>query len=80
MIRSDFENDRMKKRIDITSDIIKDSVSGITNLWPRGETHLEQMLYHIMLGDYVTAYLAILNEKDPVEIDFIDELKVRMKS
>jgi glucose/mannose-6-phosphate isomerase len=41
---------------------------------------LEQMLYHIMLGDYVTAYLAILNEKDPVEIDFIDELKVRMKS
>jgi glucose/mannose-6-phosphate isomerase len=33
-----------------------------------------------MLGDYVTAYLAILNEKDPVEIDFIDELKVRMKS
>ncbi len=80
VIRSDFENDRMKKRIDITSDIIKDSVSGITNLWPRGETHLEQMLYHIMLGDYVTAYLAILNEKDPVEIDFIDELKVRMKS
>lgn len=80
VLRSDFENDRMKKRIDITSDIIKDSVSGITNLWPRGETHLEQMLYHIMLGDYVTAYLAILNEKDPVEIDFIDELKVRMKS
>jgi len=80
MLRSNFESDRMKKRIEITADIVKDSVSGITHLWPRGETTLEQMLYHIMFGDYVTAYLAILNDKDPTEIDFINQLKERMKS
>jgi len=33
-----------------------------------------------MFGDYVTAYLAILNDKDPTEIDFINQLKERMKS
>ena len=80
ILRSNLESDRIKKRIDITADIIKDSVSGITHIWPKGETHLEQMLYQIMYGDYVTAYLAILNQKDPVEIDFIDELKDKMKA
>jgi len=80
ILRSNFESERMKKRIDISVDIFKDAVSGITHLWPQGETILEQMLYHIMFGDYVTAYLAILNEKDPIEIDFINQLKERMKS
>jgi len=80
ILRSHFESERIRKRIDITRDILKDCVNGITDLWPRGETVLEQMLYHIMFGDYVTAYLAILNQKDPVEIDFIDQLKERMKS
>ena len=39
----------VKKRIDITTNIIKDAVSGVTEIWPRGESVLEQMLYHIML-------------------------------
>jgi glucose/mannose-6-phosphate isomerase len=79
ILRSPHESDRIKKRIDITMDILKDQVSGITELWPEGESPLEHMLYHIMLGDYVSAYLAILNRKDPKEIDFIDELKKRMQ-
>lgn len=80
ILRSPYESERIKKRIDITTGILKECVSGITQLWPKGETSLEQMLYHIMFGDYVTAYLAILNQKDPIEIDFIDELKERMKA
>ncbi len=79
ILRSPNESDRIKKRIDITTDILKEEVSGITEIWPEGESALEQMLYHIMFGDYVSAYLAILNNKDPKEIDFIDELKERMK-
>ncbi|HHV18438.1 MAG TPA: bifunctional phosphoglucose/phosphomannose isomerase [Thermoanaerobacterales bacterium] len=80
ILRSPYESDRIKKRIDITMDILQDQVSGITELWPKGESVLEHMLYHIMFGDYVSAYLAILNRKDPKEIDFIDELKERMQA
>jgi len=80
ILRSPNESDQIKKRIDITTNILKDCVGGITHLWPKGETNLEHMLYHILYGDYVTAYLAILNQKDPIEIDFIDELKERMKA
>lgn len=80
ILRSPEENDRIKKRIDITRSLIEDVVSGITEIWPEGESSLERMLYHIVFGDYVSAYLAILNHKDPTEIDFINTLKERMKS
>jgi glucose/mannose-6-phosphate isomerase len=80
ILRSPDENDRIKKRIDITKSLIEDVVSGVTEIWPKGESALERMLYHIMFGDYVSAYLAILNQKDPTEIDFINALKDRLKS
>ena len=41
----------------------------------RGESALEHMLYHVVFGDYMSAYLAILNNKDPKEIGSIDEFK-----
>jgi len=80
ILRSPEENDRIKKRIDITRSLIEGVVGGITEIWPEGESSLERMLYHIIFGDYVSAYLAILNRKDPTEIDFINRLKDRMKS
>jgi glucose/mannose-6-phosphate isomerase len=80
VLRSPFESERIKKRIDITMSLLENQVSGITELWPEGDSTLDHMLYHIMFGDYVSAYLAILNNKDPKEIDFIDKLKEGMKN
>ncbi|ADL07608.1 bifunctional phosphoglucose/phosphomannose isomerase [Thermosediminibacter oceani] len=79
ILRSPEENDRVKKRIEITSSLIRDKVSGINEVWPAGDTRLERIMYHVIYGDYVSAYLAVLNEKDPTEIDFINILKERMK-
>lgn len=79
ILRSPEENERVKKRIEITSALIREMVSGISEVWPLGETRLERIMYHLIFGDYVSAYLAVLNEKDPTEIDFINTLKSRMK-
>lgn len=78
ILRSPRESERMKKRIEITRDILKEKVAGVTEIWPQGEYALEHTISHIILGDYTSAYLAILNNKDPKEIDFIDKLKERM--
>ncbi|WP_422443602.1 bifunctional phosphoglucose/phosphomannose isomerase [Thermoanaerobacterium sp. DL9XJH110] len=80
ILRSPDENERINRRIQITLDLIKERVSGVTEIWPRGETPLERMWYQIMFGDYVSAYLAILNQKDPTEIGSINILKERLKS
>lgn len=41
----------------------------------RGETALAQVLSLVLLGDYVSFYLAILNRIDPTPIDSIDFVK-----
>ena len=80
ILRSPSESAQIKKRIDVTIDIIKDAVSGITEIWPQGNTTLEHVFYQLMYGDYVSAYLSLLNEKDPTEINFINMLKERLKA
>jgi glucose/mannose-6-phosphate isomerase len=79
ILRDPDENKRAAKQIAITADLIRDKVAGISEIWPEGDSHLERTLFHVMYGDYVSAYLALLNKKDPSEINLINALKERMK-
>jgi glucose/mannose-6-phosphate isomerase len=72
---SGIENIRVKKRIEITSAIISQKIKEILTLELEGDTILEKLLYLIILGDWVSYYLAILNKVDPTEIKEIDILK-----
>jgi glucose/mannose-6-phosphate isomerase len=40
-----------------------------------GKTQLAQMMSLVLLGDYVSYYLAILNQTDPTPVEAIDFLK-----
>ena len=40
-----------------------------------GETLLEQLLFAIMLGDFVTIYAALLNGVNPTPVDLIEKFK-----
>ena len=40
-----------------------------------GKTLLEQMVWTIALGDFVSLYLALLNNLDPTPVDLIEKLK-----
>ncbi len=44
----------------------------------RGRTTVEKLLRAVMIGDYVSLYLAYINEVDPSEVASIAELKVRL--
>ena len=44
-----------------------------------GENALAQMLSLVLLGDYISYYLAILNEVDPTPIETIDKLKHELR-
>ncbi|MCM8785135.1 MAG: bifunctional phosphoglucose/phosphomannose isomerase [Candidatus Omnitrophica bacterium] len=78
-IISGIENERVKKRIDITSNIISQKVKEVLKLNIEGETLLEKLIYLIILGDWISYYLAILNKVDPTEIKEINILKKEMK-
>ena len=45
-----------------------------------GKSSLERLLYLILLGDFVSYYLAVLYGVDPTEIPKIDRLKASLKA
>ena len=74
--KDDFK--RNSKRIAITSSIIKDKPSEITEVWTQGNSVLARMFSLIYLGDFVSFYLAILYGVDPTPVKRIEILKKKL--
>lgn len=69
----DFE--RIQKRVEINKKIIGQYTSRQMEVYSKGENLLEQSLYLIHLGDWVSYFLAEKRNRDAVEVDVIDFLK-----
>jgi glucose/mannose-6-phosphate isomerase len=67
---------RAARRVDITADLLQDKVGGVTVIRVGGRTRTERLFSAINLGDFVSAYLALLNGVDPTPVDVITTLKV----
>lgn len=79
-LRSSLDNPRIQKRFEITDRLLsgKRPKSNTVNLV--GDSHLEQMLYAVMLGDFTSIYAAILTGVNPVAVDLIEKLKEELKN
>lgn len=73
--RNKLDYSRNQVRIDINKDVIAKYTNNITEVWSEGETALQNSLYHIHLGDWVSWYLSVKNDVDAIEIDVINYLK-----
>ncbi|MBC7326814.1 bifunctional phosphoglucose/phosphomannose isomerase [bacterium] len=77
LLRDKGENDRIKKRIEITKELIGDKTE-IYEVWTRGEGKLARIFSLIYFGDMLSLYLAVLYGVDPQEIDFINHIKNKL--
>ena len=66
---------RVKKRIELTQKIIKKKGAQVIELYTHGKTRIEKIFSFVVLGDWVSYYLAIYNKKDPIAIKNIVYLK-----
>ncbi len=69
---------RIKERIGHTIELIKKSGVGLVEVYSSGSTVFEKVFSLIVLGDWVSYYLALLNKKDPMQIANIDYLKQQL--
>lgn len=67
-----------KKAMDAAIDVLKSYGLEPMIVKIRGRSITEKLLRSIMIGDYVSLYLAYINEVDPSEVASIAELKVRL--
>jgi len=72
----DFEmHSKIKKRMQLTRDIIEKHTSPVLEVESRGRSLLARMFSLVYLGDVASLYLAGLNDVDPTAIANIDDVK-----
>ena len=74
-LRNDLDNKRNKIRIDINKEVVKKYTEDVYEVVSRGDSVIQNTLYHIHFGDWVSWYLSELNNVDAIEIDVINYLK-----
>ncbi len=71
----DLVHPRVQLRYDFTRGLLEKAGVDVAELEPEGRSALAQMMYLVLFGDYVSAYLAFLYGVDPTPTTVIDELK-----
>jgi glucose/mannose-6-phosphate isomerase len=66
---------RIAKREEITKEIISRYALHASEVWSEGRSLLARMFSLISFGDWVSFYLAILNNEDPTPVMVIEQLK-----
>ncbi len=77
-LESSLDHERVQKRFQITREILKVHGYDPVIVHAEGTTLIQQILWTILLGDYVSAYLGILNGIDPTPVDLVEELKHKL--
>tara|TARA_A100001035_G_scaffold157663_1_gene124616 strand:- start:324 stop:1313 length:990 start_codon:yes stop_codon:yes gene_type:complete len=73
--RNELDNKRNKIRIEINKEVVKKHTKDVYEVVSRGDSVIQNTLYHIHFGDWVSWYLSELNDVDAIEIDVINYLK-----
>jgi len=68
-------NPQITRRYEAIDQILSQKGIGFETVQTRGESLPAQMMSLVLCGDYVSFYLAILNEVDPTPVDSIDFMK-----
>ncbi len=77
-LRSPSLHPRILMRYQITSEILQRAGIGYQTVGAKGESVLSQMMSLVLFGDYVSYYLALLNQTDPSPVSIIDYLKAQL--
>lgn len=75
LLRDKGTHTRVTKREEITKQIIAKYSADVHEVWSEGESLLARMFYLVHFGDWVSFYLAVLNNEDPTPVRVIDYLK-----
>ena len=75
IFRNENDYPRIKTRIKISKAIFKQCTSTVIELFSKGNSNIENAIYLIHLGDWISYFLAELKGVDAMEVDVIVHLK-----
>ena len=74
-LRSSFDHPQIKKRFELSARLLSGKRPAPIVVEAEGKTELEQLLWTVVLGDFVSIYTALLNGVNPTPVDLIEKLK-----
>ncbi|MBC7170110.1 bifunctional phosphoglucose/phosphomannose isomerase [Candidatus Bipolaricaulota bacterium] len=77
-LRTPHDHPRVARRVAILGELLARRGLDWTEVWARGESGVAQLLSLLVLGDWVSYYLALLHRVDPTPVAVIAELKERL--
>jgi len=75
ILRDQEESPAMKKRIEATKRLMRKNIKNINEILAKGGSRLEKLISLVFFGDYLSAYVAVINGVDPTPVATIEELK-----
>lgn len=77
-LRSNLEHPRVQKRFEVTEKLLSGRRPAPNVVQVEGETILEQLLWAVAYGDFVSIYLALLNGVNPAPVDLVEKFKLEL--
>lgn len=78
-LRSNLEQPQILKRFAVSNRLLSGTMPAPIVVSPKGDSLIQQLLWSVALGDFVSLYAAILSGQDPTPIDLLDKLKNSLK-
>lgn len=78
MLRDERQHRQVQRRFDLTRELVESRVATVVSVTADGRGALARALDLVLLGDYVSLYLALLNGVDPGPVEMIERLKGRL--
>lgn len=78
-ISSDLYSDKLKKRVELTKDVVTKNNIKWGEYQPSGSSKLSQVLNVLSFGGFLTYYLAMLYGQDPSVIPWVDYFKKQLE-
>lgn len=74
-LRSDLEHPRVQKRFEVTERLLSGLRPAPNVVQAQGENVLQQLLWTVAFGDFVSIYLALLNGLNPAPVELVEKFK-----
>lgn len=74
-LRSKLEHERVQKRFTVGERVLSGLRPSPNVVEVHGETLVEQLLWAVNFGDFVSIYLALLNNINPVPVELVEKFK-----
>ncbi len=78
ILQDRYDHPRVKRRMEISEEIIKPKVKDILKVESKGESFLARFYSLVYIGDYASTYLALEYGINPTPVKVIDYLKAEL--